>query len=190
MSKRTIPPSTFLAPLPAALVTCQDKESRPNIITLAWTGIVCSDPPMAGISIRPSRYSHGLIRNSGEFALNIPPADLVMKVDLCGTLSGRDVDKFAVTGLTPLPAREISTPLIGECGVNIECRVTEVVPLGVHDLFLGEILATHIDEEAFSEDGTILIQRINPLGYIPMDKSYRAMGDALGSYGYSRKNRG
>ena len=189
MTKRSVPPSTFLAPVPAALVSCQVAGGRPNIITLAWTGVVCSDPPMIGISIRPSRYSYGIIRDSGEFALNIPPAELVEQVDLCGILSGRDVDKFAETGLTPLPALKISPPLIAQCGVNMECRVTEHVPLGTHDLFLAEILATHVDEEAFGEDGNLMMERINPLGYIPPDRSYRAMGDALGSYGYSRRTR-
>ena len=189
MKKRLYPPSTFLAPLPAALVTCQDSGGRPNIITIAWAGVVCSDPPMVSISIRPSRYSHGIIRDSGEFVVNIPPAEIVRKVDTCGILSGKNVDKFSEAGLTTVPADKVAAPLIEECAVCLECRLTEIVPLGIHDMFLGEIVATHVAEEAVDEEGNILMERINPLGYSPLDRTYRAIGDALGGYGYSRKNR-
>jgi flavin reductase (DIM6/NTAB) family NADH-FMN oxidoreductase RutF len=189
MKKRTLHPATFLAPVPAVLVTCQDRGGRPNIITLAWAGVVCSDPPMVSISIRPSRYSHGIIKNSGDFVVNIPPAEIVHKVDTCGILSGRNNDKFSEAGLTAIPADMVSAPLIEECVVCLECRVTEIVPLGVHDMFLGEILVTHVAEEAVDEAGNIRMERINPLGYSPLDRTYRAFGDALGSYGYSRKDR-
>lgn len=187
MKKRSIKPSTFLVPVPAALVTCQDRGGRPNIITIAWTGVVCSDPPMVSISLRPSRYSHAIIRESGEFVVNIPPVDIVRKVDQCGIHSGKETDKFSAMGLTPVEAEKVSAPLIEECTVSLECRVTEIVPLGVHDMFLGEILATHVAEEAFDAEGHIRMEIVNPLGYNPMDRTYRAMGDALGSYGYSRK---
>lgn len=189
MKKRTISPSTFLAPVPAALVTCQDSGGRSNVITIAWTGVVCSDPPMVSISIRPSRYSHGIIKASGEFVLNIPPVEIVRKVDTCGILSGKNVNKFSEAGLTAIPADKVSAPLIDECVVCLECRVTEIVPLGIHDMFLGEILATHVAEESVDEGGGIRMERINPLGYSPIDRTYRAIGDALGGYGYSRKNR-
>jgi len=189
MKKRTINPSTFLAPVPAVLVTCQDSGGRPNIITIAWAGVICSDPPMVSISIRPSRYSHGIIKSSGEFVVNIPPAEIVHKVDTCGILSGKSVDKFSEAGLTAVPAEKVSAPLIEECSVCLECRLTDVVPLGVHDMFLGEILTTHVAEEAFDEEGNIRMEWINPLGYSPLDRTYRAIGDALGGYGYSRKYR-
>jgi flavin reductase (DIM6/NTAB) family NADH-FMN oxidoreductase RutF len=187
MKKRLIKPSTFLAPVPAAMVTCQDKGGRPNIITIAWAGVICSGPPMVSISIRPSRYSHGIIKGSGEFVVNIPSVDLVRQTDICGIISGKDKDKFSETGLTAVPADQISAPLIKECPVSLECRVTEIVPLGVHDMFIGEIVAAHVAEEAYDEDGNIRMEIINPLGYSPIDRSYRAIGDALGSYGYSRK---
>ena len=187
MKKRLVAPSTFLAPLPAALVTSRDSGGRPNIITVAWTGVVCSDPPMVSISIRPSRYSHAIIRDSREFVLNIPSADIVRKVDICGMLSGKNVDKFAKAGLTAVPANQVSAPLIEECVVCLECRVTDIIPLGIHDLFLGEILSTHLAEDAFDTAGILHMERINPLGYTPLDRTYRALGDALGSYGYSRK---
>ena len=187
MKKRSIKPSTFLAPIPAALVTCQDKGGRPNIITIAWTGVVCSDPPMVSISLRPSRYSYGIIKESGEFVVNLPTVDIIRKADHCGITSGKDSDKFADTGLTPVSAEKVTPPLIEECSVSLECRLTEIVPLGVHDMFLGEIVATHVADEAFDADGNIRMEIINPLGYSPIDRTYRAIGDALGGYGYSRK---
>jgi len=187
MNKRSLKPSTFLMPVPAALVSCQDRGGRPNIITVAWTGVVCSDPPMLSVSLRPSRYSHGIIRETGEFVVNIPSADIIRKVDYCGITSGREVDKFQEAGLTPMIAEKVAPPLIQECPVSMECRLTEIIPLGVHDMFLGQIVATHVAEEAFDDDGNIRLEILNPLGYSPPDRTYRALGDALGTYGYSRK---
>ncbi|UCF88763.1 MAG: flavin reductase family protein [bacterium] len=187
MKKRSINPSTYLTPVPAALVTCQDKGGRPNIITIAWTGVVCSEPPMLSISIRPSRYSYRLIKETREFVVNIPTVDIIRMADHCGITSGKNTDKFAETGLTAVSAEKVSPPLIAECSVSMECRVTEIVPLGIHDMFLGEIVATHVADEAFDAEGNIRMEIINPLGYSPMDRSYRAMGDPLGWYGYSRK---
>ncbi len=190
MKKRSISPSTILSPVPAALVTCQDKGGRNNIITIAWTGVVCSTPPMVSISIRPSRYSHGIIKETGEFVVNIPPAGIVEKVDICGIVSGKNVDKFSEAGLTAAPATVVSAPLIEECTISLECKVTEIVPLGVHDMFLGEIVATHVTEEAFDADGKLDLTSIDPLGYCPADRTYRAVSsEALGSYGYSRKEK-
>jgi flavin reductase (DIM6/NTAB) family NADH-FMN oxidoreductase RutF len=157
MKKRSIKPSTFLAPVPAALVTCQDKGGRPNIIT--------------------------------KFVVNLPTVDIIRKADHCGITSGKDSDKFANTGLTPVSAEKVTPPLIEECSVSLECRLTEIVPLGVHDMFLGEIVATHVADEAFDADGNIRMELINPLGYSPIDRTYRAIGDALGGYGYSRKEK-
>lgn len=188
MKKKSLPPSTHLCPVPAALVTCRDRGGRSNIITIAWTGVVCSDPPMVSISIRPSRYSYGIIKDTEEFVINIPPVEIIRKVDLCGILSGKDVDKFAETGLTAAEAREVSPPLIDECMICLECRLTEIIPLGVHDLFLGQVLATHVAEEALDEKGGVLMEIVNPLAYSSPDRSYRAVGDALGSYGFSRKS--
>ena len=187
MKKRSIKPSTFLAPVPAALVTCRDKGGRPNIITIAWTGVVCSDPPMVSISIRPSRYSHGIIKETLEFVVNIPTVDIILKADHCGITSGKDSDKFADTDLTPVDGQVVSAPLIEECAVCLECRLTEIVPLGIHDMFLGEVVATHVADEAFDSDGKIRMEILDPLGYSPIDRTYRGLGDALGGYGFSRK---
>lgn len=190
MKKRLINPSTILSPVPAALVSCQDKGGRSNIITIAWTGVVCSTPPMVSISIRPSRYSHGIIKETGEFVVNVPPSGIVEKVDICGIVSGKNVDKFKEAGLTAVPATVVSAPLIEECTISLECKVTEIVPLGVHDMFLGEIVATHVADEAFDADGNLDLSVIDPLGYCPADRTYRAVSSSpLGSYGYSRKEK-
>ncbi|HWU36535.1 MAG TPA: flavin reductase family protein, partial [Candidatus Acidoferrum sp.] len=138
MAKVTRNPGNYLYPLPPSLITCGPPD-KPNIITLAWVGTLCSEPPIIGISIRPSRYSYGLVKQSGQFAVNVPTADMVRVVDWCGTVSGHSENKFAAMGLTPLPAKVIHTVVIEECPVNIECQVVQTIPLGSHDLFLGKV---------------------------------------------------
>jgi flavin reductase (DIM6/NTAB) family NADH-FMN oxidoreductase RutF len=186
MGKALKRPSTALFPVPVVLVTCVDDTGKANIITLAWAGNVCSDPPQIGISIRPSRHSHGLIAVSKEFVVNIPSAEIVKETDYCGTVSGRDADKFAETGFTALPASEVRAPLIKECPVNIECRVKEVVSLGTHDLFIGEVLAVHIDEEFLDEEGRADISKVNPFTY--NHEEYWTLKEKIGSYGYTKKD--
>lgn len=185
MTKVTIKPHTYLYPIPAVMVTCGPLE-KPNIITLAWVGTVCSKPPMVGISIRPSRYSHGLVKQYGEFAVNLPTADLARVTDYCGTVSGRKVDKFAAAGLTPIPAKAIETAVIAECPVNIECRVTQVLSLGTHDLFLGEIVAVQVDEEVLNERKDIDLAKARPLVY--GRRTYWSIGQLLGTQGFSAKS--
>ena len=167
MAKVAIKPSTYLYPVPAVMVSCGPRE-KPNIITLAWVGTVCSDPPMLSISIRPSRYSNGLIKEQREFAVNLPTVDLVRVTDYCGTVSGRKVDKFAATGLTPAPAKAIETVVIAECPVNIECQVTQVLPLGVHDLFLAKIVAVQVDESLLNEAGDVDLSQAELFTYSGM----------------------
>ena len=133
MAKKSKRPSTYLYPAPVILVTCGIE--KPNIITLAWVGTVSSDPPTVGVGVRPERYSHGLIQETGEFVINIPGEDLLEATDQCGQVSGRDVDKFAAFGLTAEPASVLKTPLIAECHVSMECKVVDTIPLGAHDLF-------------------------------------------------------
>ena len=176
-------------PSPAALITCVDTSGRANIITLGEVfNISIRGPVIIGIAIRPATYSHGLISKTREYVVNLPTAEIVKKVDQCGTVSGRDgVDKFDRAGLSPIPASVVKPPLIDECPVNIECKVVGIQTVGDHDLFLGEILSTHLAEDAFDTAGILHMERINPLGYTPLDRTYRALGDALGSYGYSRK---
>ncbi|MBI4283554.1 MAG: flavin reductase family protein [Chloroflexi bacterium] len=177
-------PTTALYPVPVVLVTCADDNQRPNIITLAWVGVVCSDPPQIGVAVRPSRYSHALMEKSGQFVINIPGEDLVHAADLCGTISGRDTDKFAEAGLTPEPAAKVSPPLIAECPVNMECLVRQKLSLGSHDLFIGEVVAVHVDRAILSEGGRIDYGRARPLIY--NNGEYRGLGNILERHGFAR----
>jgi len=177
-------PGTYLYPIPAVLVTCGPTD-RPNIITLAWVGTVCSDPPMVGISIRPSRYSHGLVKQYGEFAVNLPTTDLARVTDYCGVVSGREVDKFSAAGLTPVPAKVISTVIIAECPVNIECKVTQTLSLGTHDLFLGQVVSVQADEDILGSNGGIDLNKAKPLAY--GSHHYWGLGQMLGRHGFSSK---
>nr|MBC7244952.1 flavin reductase family protein [Chloroflexota bacterium] len=185
MVKVAVKPGTYLYPVPVVMVTCGPVD-KPNIITLAWVGTVCSDPPMVGISIRPSRYSHGLVKEHGEFALNLPTTDLVRVLDYCGSVSGRKVDKFAATGLTPAPAKAIETAVIAECPVNIECKVEQILPLGTHDLFLGKIVAVQMDENVLNEQRELDLNKARPLIY--GSHRYWSLGQLLGVHGFSVKS--
>ncbi|MDH4208749.1 MAG: flavin reductase family protein [Anaerolineae bacterium] len=184
MAKTRKGPSTYLYPVPVVLVTCGTE--KPNIITLAWVGTVCSDPPMVGIAVRPDRHSHALIEETGEFVVNMPGEDLLEAADRCGHLSGREVDKFAATGLTPAPAAEVKTPLIAECHVNMECKVRQKLELGVHDLFLGEVVAVHVNEEVLSESGKrIDYSKARP--FVLTFAEYRGLTEPLAKYGCTVK---
>ena len=173
------PGSTSLYPVPAVLVSCG--LEMPNIITLAWVGTVCSNPPSVGIGVRPERYSHPLLVESGEFVVNLPSASQVDVVDYCGQVSGRDVDKWAACNLTPAAAGKIRTPYIAECPVALECRVSHHLTLGVHDLFIGEILAVQVDEAVLTAQGKMDYQQAQPLAYA--GGYYWRIGELLGRYG-------
>ncbi len=184
MAKTKKNPSTYLYPVPVVLVTCGVEE--PNIITLAWVGTVCSNPPMVGIAVRPERHSHHLIEESGEFVVNIPGEELLEATDRCGQISGRDSDKFAVTGLTPEPASEVRAPLIAECPVNIECKVRQKLELGAHDLFLGEVVAVHVGEQYLDDAGRrVNYDKVKP--FVLTFAEYRGLTQSLGAYGFSVK---
>lgn len=187
MSKIVWRPGTLVAPVPPVMVTCGTME-RPNIITVAWTGNVCSGPARAYISVRPERYSYGLIKESGQFAINLTTAALARAADFCGVRSGRDVDKFAHLGLTPLPAKELSCPILGESPVSLECRVFDVVPLGSHDLFLADVVAVDVEEELLDAGGKLRLDRCGLAAYAHGE--YYALGKRLGTFGFSvRKKR-
>ena len=187
MSKIVWRPGTLVAPVPPVMVTCGTME-RPNIITVAWTGNVCSGPAKAYISVRPERYSYGLIKESGQFAINLTTAALARAADFCGVRSGRDVDKFAHLGLTPLPAKELSCPILGESPVSLECRVFDVVPLGSHDLFLADVVAVDVEEELLDAGGKLRLDRCGLAAYAHGE--YYALGKRLGTFGFSvRKKR-
>jgi len=159
-------PSSLLYPCPVVLVACPSNGGKGNIITLAWVGVACSEPPIIGVAIRPSRFSHGLIQKSRDFTVNIPSVEILREVDYCGVFSGRDVDKFAKTKLTPAPAERVKSPIIKECPVNLECALKDVHKLGSHDLFLGEVVAVHVDDRLINEKGEVDYTKTKPFVYI------------------------
>ncbi|MEM2897110.1 MAG: flavin reductase family protein [Candidatus Bathyarchaeia archaeon] len=174
-------------PCPVVLVTCVNSEGKPNtnIITLAWVGVVCSDPPMLSLSIRPQRYSYELIEDSREFVVNIPSENILKEVDFCGMVSGREVDKFFETKLTPEPAEKVKPPLIRECPVNIECVVKKKIPLGVHHLFLGEVVRVHVDRDILDEKERIDFTKVTPFVY--NQGEYWGLHKKIGSHGFSKQ---
>ncbi|MGD2039794.1 MAG: flavin reductase family protein [Anaerolineae bacterium] len=180
------PGSTALYPVPAVLVSCGGET--PNIITLAWVGTVSSDPPSVGIGVRPERFSHKLIADMGEFVVNLPRADQVGIVDYCGQVSGRDVDKWAVCGLTQAPAHKIRTPLVAECPVSLECRVSHQLTIGVHDLFIGQVVAVQVDESAADAQGKLDYEKAQLLSYA--GGYYFRLGERLGRHGDWRRGIG
>lgn len=186
MSKVFWKPSTLLAPVAPTMVTCGTLE-KPNILTIAWTGILNSNPPMTYISVRPTRYSHDIIQESGEFVINLTPSRLVRQADICGVKSGKDTNKFELTGLTPEKAEKVSVPLIAECPINIECRVKSVTNLGSHDMFIADILGIDIDEEYIDKDGKLHMDRCGLASYVHGE--YFAPGKKVGSFGYSVRRR-
>ena len=187
MPKVNLNPTVLLFPLPVVLLTCVDKSGQANIITLAWVGIVNSEPPMVSVSIRPSRYSASLVKTSGEFVINIPSEKMVREVDICGMVSGKEVDKFAKTGLTPKPAKEVSPPLIEECPVNLECKVRETISLESHEVFLAEIMAIHVEKNVLRGRGKVDMTKILPIVYCGGIREYWSMGKRLESQGHSAK---
>ena len=154
--KQSWKPGTVLYPLPAVLVSCGAAPEEYNMLTVAWTGTVCSDPPMCFISVRPERHSHAIISRTGEFVINLTTRRLARAADWCGVRSGRDFDKFREMGLTAVPSEKVAAPLIAESPVNIECRVRQVLPLGTHDMFLAEVVGVQADEAYRSGDGAVL----------------------------------
>jgi flavin reductase (DIM6/NTAB) family NADH-FMN oxidoreductase RutF len=184
MAKIIRKPATALYPLPAVLVSC-GSGPRANIITLAWAGTLCSDPPHVGLGIRPNRHSHGLISEAQEFVVNLPRADQAKLVDYCGTVSGRDEDKWKACGFTHAPASQVGVPLIAECPVNIECRVRQTLSLGSHDLFVGEVVCVQMDESVLDDRGRLDVAKADPFAYLSGD--YRRVGELLGTFGFSQR---
>ncbi|MBR2284543.1 MAG: flavin reductase family protein [Ruminococcus sp.] len=182
MAKQFWKGSSLLAPVPAALVTCGTAES-PNILTIGWTGIVCTRPAMTYISVRPERFSHDIIMSSGEFAINLSTPDMVRQTDLCGVKSGRDVNKAELCGFHLVPASQIAVPIIDESPVSLECRVTESKPLGTHTMFLAEIVAVAADERYIDSSGRLSLSQCGLIAYAHGE--YFALGKKLGSFGYS-----
>ena len=176
-------PGNMVYPVPAVMVTAADREGKSNIITIAWTGTVCTNPPMAYISVRPERYSYGMLKETGEFVINLTTEKLVRATDYCGVKSGRDTDKWKETGLTPIPAQEVNVPLIKESPVNIECRVSEIRELGSHHMFLARVVAVDVDEAYLNEQGRFELQKAAPVVY--SHGEYYGLSSLLGTFGYS-----
>ncbi|MBR3008338.1 MAG: flavin reductase family protein [Stomatobaculum sp.] len=188
MAKEIWRPGNMLYPVPAVMVSCADKEGRSNIITVAWAGTVCSSPAMVSISIRPERFSYHMIRETGEFVVNLTTEKLVRAADLCGVKSGRDTDKWKLAGLTPEKASRVAAPLIAESPVNIECRVTDMIPLGSHHMFLGEVLAVQVDASLLDRNGRLDLQKAAPAVY--SHGEYYGLGKLAGTFGYSVRKQG
>lgn len=181
-------PGNMLYPLPAVMVSAADKEGNANILTVAWTGTVCSDPAMLYISVRPERYTYHMIRETGEFVVNLTTERLAYATDWCGVRSGRDVDKWKEMALTKGAADQLAyAPVILESPVNIECRVTEVKELGSHHMFLAEVTAVQIDERYMKKNGKFMLNSTGLLAY--SHGEYRGLGKELGSFGWSVKKR-
>ena len=183
MSKQNWKPGNMLNPVPAVMVSLADKDGKNNIITVAWAGTICTIPPMLSISVRPERYSYNMIKNTGEFVVNLTTEELVRACDFCGVKSGRDVDKFKEMKLTPLKMEHVSAPGISESPVNIECKVVEAKELGSHTMFIAEVLGVTVDESHMDEKGKFLINEAGLVMY--SHGEYFRMGDKLGKFGYS-----
>lgn len=183
MGKQNWKPGNMLNPVPAVMVSVADENGKTNIITVAWTGTVCTNPPMVSISVRPTRYSYDIIQKTGEFVINLTNDSLVKACDYCGVVSGRDVDKYEKMGLTPLPMEHVKAPGIAESPVCMECRVVECKPLGSHTMFLAEVLGVTIDDAYMDENGKFCI---NDSGLVMYSHGeYFALGKKLGKFGYS-----
>ena len=181
--KTDFKPGNMLYPLPAVMVSCGTADGTSNIFTVAWTGTVCTNPPMVSVSVRPERYSYGLIRDSGEFVINLVTEDLVRAMDYCGVRSGRDTDKWADCGLTKAASGTVACPGIAQAPVNIECRVRRSLELGSHTLFLAEVTAVRVDGAYLKEGGAFDLNAAKLVTY--SHGTYFSLGQALGTFGFS-----
>lgn len=182
MSKIKWKGGALIAPLPPVMISCGDME-KSNIMTVAWTGIVNTIPPKTYISVRPSRYSYDIIKESGEFVINLTPAKIIKAADYCGIYTGAKVDKFAKCNLTKEEANEVKCPLIGESPLSLECKVTEIVPIGTHDMFLADIVAVDVDESLLDKDGRLDLARAGLAAFAHGE--YFELGKKIGKFGFS-----
>ena len=186
MKKVTWKPAALLSPVPVVLVSCGDIEN-PNIITVAWTGIINTNPSMVYISLRPERHSYKLIAEQKEFVINLVTRDLVRKADQCGVFTGAKVDKFKKFSLTPKMSEKVSVPLIEESPVNIECKVEKIIPLGTHHMFLAKVLAVDVDDNLIDDKGKLELKRAKLVAYSHGD--YLELGKKVGTFGFSVKKK-
>jgi flavin reductase (DIM6/NTAB) family NADH-FMN oxidoreductase RutF len=183
MTKRDFKPGTMIYPLPAVMVSCGETPEEYNIITIAWTGTICSDPPMCYISVRPGRHSHAIISRTGEFVINLTTQELARATDWCGCRSGRKFNKWKEMNLTPGPSRVVKAPVISESPVNIECVVKQVISLGTHDMFMAEVVNIQADEAYIDPKGAFSLAKAAPLVY--NHGHYFGLGKKIGKFGWS-----
>lgn len=178
----------MLYPVPAVMVSCGRKNEKPNIITVAWAGTVCSDPALLSVSVRKERYSYSIIKETGEFAVNLVTTNLVKAADFCGVKSGRDIDKFKECGLTPMDSKTIEAPSIAESPLTLECRVKQVLELGSHDLFLAEVTAVSVEDQYMDKSGRFHLNDARLCAY--SHGEYFELGEKIGKFGYSVRKKG
>jgi flavin reductase (DIM6/NTAB) family NADH-FMN oxidoreductase RutF len=183
MAKTHWKPGTILYPLPAVMVSCGETPEEYNIITIAWTGTINSDPPMCSISVRPGRHSYEIIKRTGEFVINLTTENLAKATDWCGCRSGRKYNKWKEMNLTPSPAKVVKAPIIEESPVNIECRVKEILELGSHHMFISEVLGVSVDDEFLNENDAFSFSKANPLVY--SHGHYFGLGKKIGKFGWT-----
>lgn len=183
MGKQLWKPGNMLYPLPVVLISVADKNGKSNLLTVAWAGTINTNPPMVSISVRPERYSYEMIKETGEFVINLTTEELVFATDYCGVKSGRDVDKWKEMHLTPIAGEKVKVPLIKESPVSLECKVTEIKELGTHHMFLAEVVAVQADDAYLDANEKFDLSKAKPLVY--SHGEYYAMGEKLGKFGYS-----
>ena len=186
MARTSFKPGNMLYPIPAVLISVGDIDGESNIFTVAWTGTICSDPPMVSVSVRKQRHSYEMMKQSGEFVINLTTKDLAFATDYCGVKSGKDVDKWKACGLTKLKSTEVKCPSVAESPVSIECKVTEIKELGTHDMFIARVVAVNVDDKYMNDKGTFVFSDAQPLVY--SHGEYYMLGERLGSFGYSVKS--
>ncbi len=187
MPKQNWKPGTVLYPVPVVMVSCGSMDGEKNIITVAWTGTINSDPAMTYISLRPSRHSYDIIKQSKEFVINLVTKKLTYACDYCGVKSGKEIDKFKEMHLTAVKGAKVSAPIIYESPINIECHVKDIIPLGTHDMFLGEVVNVSVSDTYLDKNGKFHFNKTNPICY--SHGCYYALGEKLGSFGYSVKKK-
>ena len=183
MEKISFKPGNMLYPLPVVMVSVADKEGNSDIVTVAWAGTICTNPPMVSISVRPERFSHHMLMETGEFVINLTTKELAFATDYCGVKSGRDVDKWKEMNLTPVMGKVVKVPCIAESPVNIECKVVKVEKLGSHDMFVAEVVAVQVDDAYMDEKNSFHLSNANPIVY--SHGEYYLLGEKLGRFGYS-----
>ena len=184
MGKVSFKPGTMLSPLPVIMASCGDSPENYNIITIGWTGIINSEPPMTYISVRKSRHSHHIIERTGEYVINLCNEELTFATDFCGVKSGKDMDKFEAMNLTPMEGEVVKAPLIKESPINLECKVTQVLELPTHDVFISEIVKVHVDEELVDENGKIHFEEAKLVAY-NHGEYFGIKRKPIGKFGYS-----